>query len=114
MRAEDICNDDSLTELEKWEKIYGTSYVGNLPQYKKNQHVGNCWSPCPYDSSATVLRTRHLLDLADNDILPTRLPHTDGVKDYFMKVNYKGAWGYTCTHDNCPYFLDTGRRYFYR
>ncbi len=114
MRAKDICNDETLTDLEKWERIYGTDYVGNLPQHKKHLHVGNCWCPCPYDSAATDLRTRHLLGLSDTDPLPTKIPHTDGTKNYFMKPDYRGVWGNVCTFDNCDYYLNTGKRYFYR
>ena len=114
MRAKDICADTSLSDLEKWEKIYGTVYEGNLPQHKKHLHEGSCWCSCPYDSNATVLRTRHLLGLTGFDSLPTRLPHDDGTKEYFMRPEYRDGWGYICTFDNCPYYLSTGNRYFYR
>ena len=114
MRAKDICADATLTDLEKWEKIYGTDYEGNLPQWKKSNHVGHCWAGCPFDYNSTELRTRHLLGLSATDPLPTKIPHTDGSKHYFMQTNYKGAWGYTCTYSGCPYFLTTGNRYFYK
>ena len=113
MRAKDICNDDTLTDAEKWEKIYGTEYVGNLPQHKKQLHVGNCWASCPYDANAAELRTRHLLGLDLTTPLPTRLAHNDGNKDYFLRPEYRGGWGYVCTFENCPYYLDTGNKYFY-
>lgn len=93
-----------------WYYEYGTYQYGNLPDYKKDDHVGHCFAPCPYDSNATELRTRHLLGLADNELLPTRVPH--GI--YYMKTESRGGrWGFECTYDSCPYYLANGRRYFY-
>ncbi len=110
-----FCDDDSLTPEEQWHKIYGTNYIGNLPQYKANQHVGKSFAKCPYSTQAPELRTRHMLGISISGTLPTRVNHIDGNgTEYFMKTDNKGEWGYSCTFENCPYKLDTGQPYFYR
>lgn len=96
-----------------WESFYGTTASGNLPQWKKDQHEGHCWHPCPYSTQSTALKTRHLLSLDDIDPLPTKVDHTENSREYFMKTKYKGSWGYECTFDDCPYFIDNGVKYFY-
>lgn len=114
MRASDICADTTLTEQEKWKKIYGTDFVGNLPQNKKSDHVGYRWKPCPYSTSSTELQTRHMLNLASTDPLPTKVDHIQDGKEYFMDKDYRGVWGFECTFSGCPHLLDTGKNYFYR
>jgi len=113
-RMQLLCSTVSGTEQEMWEKLYGTEAVGQLPQWKKDQHVGHCWHPCPYSTQCSDLQTRNLLGLSDSDPLPTKTDHTgsDG-KEYFMRTQHKGAWGYECTFDNCSYYLSNGVRYFY-
>ena len=115
MRAEDICADDSLTPEEKWIKIYGTESVGNLPQFKSNNHEGRSFAKCPYSTQAPELRTRHMLNLDMVEDLPARVNHVDeSGREYFMKMDNKGDWGYTCTYSGCPYLIDNGKEYFYR
>lgn len=113
--SKDICNDDSLTPEEKWERIYGTESIGNLPEFKANQHVGRCFSKCPYSTQATERRTRLMLGIESGGALPDRVNHVDeqGI-EYFMEVDHKGEWGYTCTYSGCPYLLTNGKKYFYR
>jgi hypothetical protein len=99
---------------DAWEHMYGTTASGNLPDWKKDDHEGHCWSQCPYSTQSSDLRTRHLLGLSDTDPLPVKVDHTESGRTYFMKTEGKGsAWGYECTYDNCPYYLANGRRYFY-
>lgn len=97
------------TSEQKWERIYGTTAFGNLPQDEKSEHVGNSWVPCPYSTASSDQRT---LDLLGS--LVTKVAHqgSDG-KDYYMKPSYRGQWGYECPFDDCPYYLATGSRYFY-
>lgn len=113
-RVTQICSTVSGTEQEQWHQIYGTNAVGQLPQWKKDQHVGHCWHPCPYSTQCADLQTRNLLGLSDTDPLPTKTEHTgaNGM-EYFLKTQYKGGWGYECTFDGCDYYLTNGIRYFY-
>ena len=114
MSTKCICNDDNLTDAEKWSTLVGTDYVGNLPQYKRNDHEGHCWRPCPYSTDVSDSLTRIMLGLSDSDPLPTKVSHTSGGRDYYMATAHQGVWGFRCTYDNCPHLLDTGSRYFYR
>jgi len=100
-----------LEKFMQWYYEYGTYQYGNLPDWKKDDHVGHCFAPCTYDSNASEARTRNLLGLASNEVLPARVPHGN----YYMRTTNRGAnrWGFECTYDNCPYYLANGRRYFY-
>jgi len=44
------CGDPCATLT--WEEMYGTTAVGNLPQHKKHEHIGNMFMPCPYSTQA--------------------------------------------------------------
>lgn len=115
-KAKCICDDPNLTPEEKWELIYGTTAIGNLPQHKKHEHTGYCWKPCPYSTQADDVLTRALLGLAPEATLPTKVDHTNIVegRTYFMDKDYRGGWGFFCTYDDCPYYLSTGSRFFHR
>lgn len=111
MSTKDICNDDTLSEAEKWKKIYGTEYVGNLPQYKKIYHVGYIWAPCPYSTQSSDQRTRALLGLNYGDPVPEKTDHTDGEGAvHYLTRNGKS---FECVFENCPYNIDNGKHYFY-
>lgn len=88
---------------------------GNFPQYKVNNHTGKCFAKCPYSTQAEDLRTRHMLGISISGTLPNKVLHIDANgREYFMKTDHRGAWGYTCTFSGCPYLLETGQPYFYR
>lgn len=89
----------------EWKFSKGTSMYGNLPQWKKDQHVGYCWMPCPYSTESSDARSETMLGSVE--------PKNDhGI--YYMKGANKGTiWGYECTYDGCPYYLANGKRYFY-
>ena len=107
MPLRDRCATVSGTDEEKWDQLYGTEVVGNLPQHKKNQHVGHCWAPCPYSTQCSDLRREHLnVTDAPND-------HTAGGKVHYMTTSCRNKWGFECTFDSCPYYVANGRRYFY-
>ncbi|MBV5347926.1 hypothetical protein JZU46_06910 [bacterium] len=110
-----ICDDPTLTDAEKWHKLYGTDIQGSLSQYKATQHKGKSFSPCPYSTQAPDLRTRHMLNLTMSGTLPLKVDHTgsDNIL-YYMKTAVRGDWGYECTFSGCPYLLSTGFPYFYR
>ncbi len=114
MRAKDVCNDPNLTDEEKWRLIYGTTAVGNLPQYKRNDHEGHCWMPCPYDLRVSDAKTRVMLGLSDTDPLPTKVDHTLNGKAYYMATASQGELGFNCTFENCTHKVNTGQEYFYR
>lgn len=105
------------TAEQKWRRIYGTEHYGQLPQYKKDQHEGHCWRPCPYSTQSTELQTKQLLGLNPDNPLPpalTRTDHTDGNgKVHYMKTHYRGKWGFECTFDDCDYYQTYGEKYFY-
>ncbi len=110
-----FCEDDNLTDQEKWHKIVGTDHYGNLPEHKKHQHDGHCWAPCPYSTQATDMKTRHLLGLTSSGILPSKVLHVDeNGREYFMKTSHSGDWGFTCTYSGCGFLLANNRPYFYR
>ena len=111
----DPCDDTGLTDAEKWRYTVGTTSSGNLPEYKKYQHIGYCWAPCPYDTNATAIRTRHLLNLSLTDPLPSKVHHLDGAtgKEVFMSPEHRGGLGFLCTYSGCTRLIDTGKQYFY-
>ncbi len=99
----------------RWKYMYGTENYGNLPSFKKPEHVGNCYIPCPYSTQATDLRSTILLGGVPVGSL-TKTNHTDtgSGKVHYMKPEAKlSAWGYECTFDDCPYNIVYGGRYFY-
>lgn len=111
----DPCDDPGLTDAEKWRQKVGTESTGNLPEYKKNQHIGHCWAPCPYDTNSTDIRTRHMLNLSLTDPLPAKVYHLDQItgKESFMLTEFKGGWGFLCTYSGCTNLINTGKQYFY-
>lgn len=113
-RCYDPCDDDSLTPAEKWKAKVGTEFTGNLPEYKKNQHIGHCWAPCPYSTQADDVRTRLQLSLSDVDPLPLKVYHETEGKEHYMETNHSGGWGYRCTYSGCTHYINTGKQYFYR
>lgn len=113
-----ICDEVAgLSDKDKWKYLYGTDAYGNLPQHKKDQHVGHCYAPCPYSTQSDTQRSFHMLG---NDFdLSTRYNHTgpDGTI-YYMEVTSKGSkWGFECTFSGCPYLIlpenVEGKKYFY-
>lgn len=88
---------------------------GNFPEYKVNEHVGKCFAPCPFDSEASDIRTRHLLDISVSGTLPTKVAHigADNKHYYMQMVNTGGIWGWQCTFADCPYNLSVGTSYFH-
>lgn len=113
-KQKDVCEDGTLNSQEKWRKLVGTEMEGNLPQYKKNEHIGHCYAPCPYSTQAADIRTRHLLNLSTTDPLPVKVYHDTGGKEHFMINSYRGGWGYLCTYASCTYFINVGKQYFYK
>ena len=111
-----ICNTVSGTPQERWESIYGTTAYGNLPQFKKIDHVGHCWHPCPYSTQCDPTRARMLLDLdVVSGTLPSRVDHTDGNSMvYYMQTSARGnLWGYECTFPGCTFSGYGNVPYFY-
>ena len=96
----------------QWKYEYGTYHYGNLPQYKKNQHVGHKWAICPYSDQSSEGRTRLMLGLDELTALPQQNDH--GI--YYMKTTSNGKdWGFECTFVGCPYvsYYNIGVKYFY-
>ena len=100
----------------EWRYRYGTTALNNLPQHKRQTHIGHCWAPCPYSTQSPELRTRHMLGLSNTDPLPSRVDHTDSLTDkvwYMSTGNNGSAWGYRCEYPGCPHYLESGQYYFY-
>jgi hypothetical protein len=98
----------------QWKYTYGTTQYGNLPEHKKSKHVGHCYAPCPYSTQSDDMRTRLMLGLPINAVVPTKVDHTVGGKIYYMRTEGRGtSWGYECTFPSCPYYLANGERYFH-
>lgn len=96
----------------QWKYELGTEAYGNLPQDKASQDVGHCMSPCPYSTQSTDLRSEHMLGSVPTGAL-TKVTHTAGGVTHYMVTAFEGKWGFKCTYDGCPYYLTTGKRYFY-
>jgi hypothetical protein len=99
----------------EWRYTYGTTAYANLPQHKRNDHVGHCWAPCPYSTQSSIARTRFLLGLSDSDPLPARTDHTNTEgKLVYMKTSSIGtAWGFECQFDGCTYYIANGQHFYY-
>jgi hypothetical protein len=97
----------------RWKYTYGTENYGNLPSYKKSEHTGNCFTPCPYSIQATDIGSTIMLGGIPAGAL-TKNDHVINERVYYMRVAANGSvWGYECTFDNCPYYTVYGKRYFY-
>ena len=95
----------------KFEAGSNTILYGNLPQHKRNDHVGHCWMLCPYDSNNTIERTRAMLGLSDNEF-PLEGRNDHGI--YYMKTANRGPiWGFDCSSPTCPYLTTYSGIYFY-
>lgn len=89
----------------EWRYRVGTTMYGNLPQWKKDQHEGHCWMPCPYSTDSSDTRSEIMLGS-----VPTKVDHGD----HYMATASRGSvWGFECTYSGCPYLLTNGTRYFY-
>jgi len=102
---------DTLDRFGKWliwRLSIGTAEYGNLPTHKVNNHTGIQCVPCPYDEISVSSDDRSEIWLG---IIPsTRAAHGD----YYMRVASRGSsWGFECTSNSCPHFIETGYRYFH-
>lgn len=97
-----------------WKLTTGSISYGNFTPDTKNDHVGHCFAPCPYDSNSTDLRTRLLLGLSESDLLPIKILHEQNNTHYYMQtMNHGAVWGYQCSFPGCPYFTSNNKPYFY-
>ena len=111
-----VCYTVSGTPEERWESIYGTTAYGNLPQYKKTEHSGHCWHPCPYSLQCDDTRSRMLLGLdVISGTLPNKVDHMDVEgRFYYMQTTSRGnLWGYECTYPGCSFSGTGGVPYFF-
>lgn len=123
-----------------WERYFGTTSSGNLPQYKATSNpcgvnVGALNSKlvndldiresdfrfyhikCPYSTESDVNeiidRNRLSPTYGQNvDVSSEATPHTV-TSGIMIKFNRGSKYGWLCVDDACPYYQDTGRRYFY-
>jgi len=95
-----------------WKCSYGTTNYGNLPS-RIRDHEGISCIPCPYDtpplgysSSAWDNRSELWLGFVPS----TMVDHGE----YYMKVTGRSSlWGFQCTFNGCPHFVNTGKPYFH-
>ncbi|MGD9158764.1 MAG: hypothetical protein PVG39_10190, partial [Desulfobacteraceae bacterium] len=70
----------------QWKYKIGTTFYGNLPRYKRLEHEGHCWMPCPYSTDSSDGRSETMLGF-----VPSKVDHGD----YYMKTDNNGtAWGW--------------------
>jgi hypothetical protein len=96
----------------EWRNQHGTTAYGNLPQHKRQDHVGHCWAPCPYSTQSSDFRTRSLLGITISGSLPTKVDHTlpDG-REVFLQNADGGV--FICPFDDCTHYITNGTRYHY-
>lgn len=102
----------SSTPFEKWlqwQYKVGTTWYGNLPQHKRNDHEGHCWIPCPYSTDSSDDRSDAMWDVHGD---PT-LTKNDHGNNYMQTESNGTAWGYRCTYSGCPYETANNKPYFY-
>jgi hypothetical protein len=88
-----------------WKLTMGTNSGANLPM-RIRDHVGISCVLCPYDTHCPDLRAEHMT----GGVPAVQSDHGD----YYMRVESRGSkWGFACTFSDCPYFISTGRVYFY-
>ena len=126
-RPNDRYDRESMCDLS-WEQLYGTTASGNLPQFVKN-HIGKCYAPCPFSTQAIFdinelpigytqtfgevdiyLKSRSMLGYVPSTFVDHTTPEGMVV---LLQPHYSGVWGHICMYDGCPYYLETGKRYFY-
>lgn len=120
-----------------WESRFGTTHDGNLPQYKRGQNlcgidpslvdvmegVKLCdfhyyHIKCPYSTEALYHYVRNT-DLSSEyywemELLPPSSFFDHLATKGIMIKRFQGSKsGWLCVDNNCPYYLSTGRRYFY-
>jgi hypothetical protein len=120
------------------EQRFGTTTSGNLPQYKVGQNlcevdIASITYPdvsvfdfryyhikCPYSTQSLVHEVRNV-DLSSSNYfkmeeVPVGSLTSHIITKGIMIKHNPGAriWGWLCVDDNCSYFLNTGKRYFYR
>lgn len=121
-----------------WENTHGTTVSGNLPQYKVGQN--NCsvdlnaitypevklsdfhyhHIKCPYSTQAdshyirnmdkTSLNYFKMEDVSSGPLGLTDHTATNGI---MIKESRGHIHGWLCVQDDCPYYISTGKRYFY-
>jgi hypothetical protein len=96
----------------QWRNEIGTTAYGNLPQHKRQEHVGHCWAPCPYSTQSSDFRTRSLLGITISGSLPTKVNHvlSDG-REVFLQNADGGV--FICPFDGCTHYITNGTRYHY-
>ena len=94
----------AIKNFDNWQDVYGIT----IGEYE------DLYGPVDRYS-----KIRNMLGLSETDPLPPgtgpnavdhRAP--DG-REIYLRPAGKGIWGYECIFEGCPYFLDTGKRYFY-
>jgi hypothetical protein len=124
-----------------WERYFGTTTSGNLPQFKATSNpcdvdinALNSQLVADLDIKESSFRFYHIKchhaeESGTHEVLdrgplsPTfgqMITIPGGEIDYhtvtsgiMIKHNKGSKYGWLCVDDNCPYYQNTGRRYFY-
>jgi len=127
-----------LTEIG-WERYFGTTASGNLSQYKV--HDNPCGvdieslnpqlvedlnindgsfryynMKCIYDSESgihTYIDKNVLSPTFGQPITVSGLALHTVTSGIMVRYNRGSKYGWLCVDDACPYYINTGRRYFY-
>ena len=95
-----------------WKLSIGTNNYGNLPTRKKD-HVGISCVPCPFSEKDDALSQSYWDERSRTWLGYIPTSYVDH-GNYYMRVAGRGSvWGWECTSNSCPYFLEMGRRYFH-
>jgi len=125
-----------------WEAYYGTTYSGQLPQYKPDENLCNVniagitmpgvtlddfhyyHIKCPYSKEAaqngvqTYVRDTNPFSSTYMQMIPVGIDeltdHWD-TKGLMIKYSRGSKYGHLCVDDNCYYYttVSSGTRYFY-
>jgi len=129
---------DHLKEIG-WEQYYGTTDSGNLPRFKATSnpcgvdidalnpqlvsdldirgsdfrayHI-RCQYSTESDINQIVNKNRLSPDYGEWEDVSSTASHTV-TSGIMIRFNRGSKYGWLCVDDACPYYQDTGRRYFY-
>lgn len=124
-----------------WERYFGTTTSGNLPQYKVHDNVCGIniglldpqlvddlnindgsfrfyHIKCHHASESEVHEVLDRESLSDTfgqmvTIDAGEIASHTVTSGIMIKHNKGSKYGWLCVDDSCPYYISTGRRYFY-
>jgi len=123
-----------------WEDLYGTTVSGNLPQHVTKdclsdiidlntihsgglewvglKHFNFYHFKCPYSTEASLHYIRNIDRSSPNywkleELNQSELASHTSTSGIMIRYARGVKYGWLCVDPACPYFISTGRRYFY-